>query len=128
MNLLLDTHVALWAIIDSPKLPKKAREMIESPKSSVWISAASVWEIAIKHALGRGDMPVSGQDAVRYFRESGYRFLPVEPEHAMAVEELPAHHQDPFDRILIAQALVEPMRLMTHDPMVARYNDTIIEI
>lgn len=128
MNLLLDTHVALWAITDSPKLPKKARELIESPKSSVWISAASVWEIAIKRALGRGDMPVSGQDAVRYFRESGYRFLPVEVEHAMAVEELPAHHQDPFDRILVAQALVEPMRLMTHDPVVARYSDTIIEM
>lgn len=73
-------------------------------------------------------MPVSGQDAVRYFRESGYRFLPVEVEHAMAVEELPAHHQDPFDRILVAQALVEPMRLMTHDPVVARYSDTIIEM
>lgn len=128
MNLLLDTHVALWAITDSPKLPKKAREMIESSKSSVWISAATVWEIAIKHSLGRGDMPVSSQDALRYFRESGYRFLPVEPEHAVAVEDLPVHHADPFDRILVAQALVEPMRLITHDPMVARYNDTIIEI
>lgn len=128
MNLLLDTHVALWAITDSPKLPKKARELIESPKSSVWISTASVWEIAIKHALGRGDMQVSSQDAVRYFRESGYRFLPVEAEHAMAVEDLPGHHQDPFDRILIAQALVEPMRLMTHDPMVALYSDTVIEV
>lgn len=128
MNLLLDTHVALWAITDSPKLSKKARELIESPKSSVWISAATVWEIAIKHGLGRGDMPVSSQDALRYFRESGYRFLPVEPEHAAAVEDLPAHHGDPFDRILVAQAIVEPMRLITHDPVVARYSDTIIEI
>lgn len=128
MNLLLDTHVALWAITDSPKLPKKARELIESPKSSVWISAATVWEIAIKHALKRGDMPVSGQDALRYFQESGYRFLSVEPEHAAVVGELPAHHADPFDRILVAQALVEPMRLMTHDPIVARYSDTAIEI
>lgn len=102
--------------------------MIESPKSSVWISAATVWEIAIKHSLGRGDMPVSSQDALRYFRESGYRFLSVEPEHAAAVEDLPAHHADPFDRILVVQALVEPMRLITHDPMVARYSDTIIEI
>lgn len=128
MNLLLDTHIALWAITDNPKLPKKARDMIESSKSSVWISAATVWEIAIKHSLGRGDMPVSSQDALRYFRESGYRFLPVEPEHAAAVEELATHHADPFDRILVAQALVEPLRLMTHDPMVARYNDTIIKI
>ena len=128
MNLLLDTHIALWAITDNPKLPKKARDMIESSKSTVWISAATVWEIAIKHSLGRGDMPVSSQDALRYFRESGYRFLPVEPEHAAAVEELATHHADPFDRILVAQALVEPLRLMTHDPMVARYNDTIIKI
>lgn len=128
MNILLDTHVALWAITDSPKLPKRAREMIESPKSSVWISAATVWEVAIKHSLRRGDMPVSSQDAMRYFRESGYRFLPIEPEHAAGVEELPAHHADPFDRILVSQALLEPMRLITHDPMVARYSDTIIEI
>mgnify|MGYP001809780292 CR=1 FL=1 len=128
MNLLLDTHVVLWAITDSPRLSNKAREMIEAPRSSVWISAATIWEIAIKHALGRGDMPISSQDAVRYFREAGYRFLPVEAEHAMAVEELPAYHQDPFDRILIAQALTEPMRLMTHDPKVARYSDTIIEV
>lgn len=128
MNLLLDTHVALWAITDSPKLSQKARELIQSPKTTVWLSTASVWEIAIKHALGRGDMPVSSQDAVRYFRESGYRFLAVEVEHAVAVEDLAAHHQDPFDRILVAQALVEPMRLMTHDPIVALYSDTIIKI
>lgn len=128
MNLLLDTHVALWAITDSPKLSEKARALITSPKTNVWVSAANVWEIAIKYALGRGDMPVSGADAMRYFQESGYRFLPVEAEHAVAVGELPAHHQDPFDRILIAQALVEPMRLMTHDPLVALYSDTIIKI
>jgi PIN domain nuclease of toxin-antitoxin system len=128
VNLLLDTHVALWAITDSPKLPAKARELIESARTTVWVSAATLWEIAIKHGLARGDMPVSGQDALRYFQESGYRFLAVEPEHAVVVEELPPHHADPFDRILVAQALVEPMRLMTHDPMVARYSDTIIEI
>lgn len=128
MNLLLDTHVALWAITDNPQLPQKARDLITSPKTTVWVSAASVWEIAIKHGLGRGDMPVSSQDAARYFQESGYRFLPIEAEHAIAVEELPPHHHDPFDRILAAQALVEPMRLMTHDPQVARYSDTTILI
>lgn len=128
MNLLLDTHVALWAITDSPKLSVKARELIESPRTSVWISAATVWEIAIKHGLGRGDMPVSSADALGYFRESGYRFLPVEPEHAAAVEDLPTHHADPFDRILVAQAMVEPMRLITHDPLVASYSDTVIKV
>ncbi|MHB1656159.1 MAG: type II toxin-antitoxin system VapC family toxin [Burkholderiales bacterium] len=128
MNLLLDTHVALWAITDNPKLSHKARELIASPKTTVWVSIANIWEIAIKYSLARGDMPISGRGAMRYFEESGYRFLPVEAEHTVAVEELPAHHQDPFDRILIAQALVEPMRLMTHDPLVARYSDTIIKI
>lgn len=93
MNLLLDTHVALWAITDSPRLSQKAREIIQSPRTSVWVSVASIWEIAIKHALGRGDMPISSQDAVRYFRESGYCFLAVEAEHAVAVETLATHHQ-----------------------------------
>lgn len=128
MNLLLDTHVALWAITDSPRLPQTARELIVLPKTSVWISVASVWEIAIKYALKRGDMPVSGQDARRYFDASGYRLLSVEIEHVIAVEGLPAHHNDPFDRILVAQALAEPMRLMTHDAVVARYSDTIIKV
>ncbi len=128
MNLLLDTHIALWAITDSPKLSQKARELIESPKTTIWISVASLWEIAIKYSLGRGDMPISSQQAISYFRESGYRFLAVEAEHAVAVEELPSHHQDPFDRILVAQALIEPMRLMTHDSLVALYSDTIIKI
>ena len=128
MNLLLDTHVALWAITDSPRLSAKARELLVSPKTNVWVSAASVWEIAIKHALGRGDMPVTSQEALRYFQNSGYRLLAIEPEHAAAIEDLPTHHADPFDRILVAQALVEPMRLMTHDALVARYSDTIIAI
>ena len=128
MNLLLDTHVALWAITDSPKLTPRARTLIQSPTAIVWVSVASVWEIAIKYALGRGDMPVSSQDAIDYFRASGYRLLAIEAEHAAAVEALPAHHQDPFDRLLVAQALVEPMRLMTHDSSVSCYSDTIIKI
>lgn len=128
MNLLLDTHVALWAITDNQKLPQKARDLIQAATTTVWVSAASVWEIAIKRALGKGDMPVSSQEAVRYFKESGYRFLSIGAEHAVAVESLPSHHQDPFDRILVAQALVEPMRLMTHDAIVALYSDTIIKI
>ena len=128
MNLLLDTHIALWAITDSPRLSAQAREWIESPRATVWVSAATVWEIAIKHGLGRGDMPVSGQEALDYFRQSGYRLLAVQSEHAAAVETLPAHHADPFDRILIAQALTEPMRMLTHDSTVARYLDTIIQV
>jgi len=128
VNLLLDTHIALWAITDSPRLSPRARTLILSSTAVVWVSAASLWEIAIKHSLGRGDMPVSAEDALRYFRESGYRLLEIKPEHAVAVQDLPAHHQDPFDRMLVAQALAEPMRLMTHDPAVVRYSDTVIAV
>lgn len=126
MNLLLDTHIALWAITDSPKLPAKARELIANPRNRIWISAASLWEITIKHSLGRGDMPVSGSDALAYFEQAGYLFLPVEPEHAVAVAELPHHHADPFDRLLVAQARQIPMHLLTHDTMVARYGETVM--
>lgn len=126
MNLLLDTHVALWAITDSPRLPAKARELIVAPRNTVWVSTASLWEITIKHSLGRGDMPVSGHEALGYFQQAGYRLLTVEAEHAVAVGELPHHHADPFDRLLVAQARMEPMRLLTHDTLVARYGDTVL--
>jgi PIN domain nuclease of toxin-antitoxin system len=128
LNLLLDTHIALWAIADSPSLSQSARQLIEAPTTNVWVSAASVWEIAIKHSLGPGDMPVSGADALGYFLDSGFQILPIQAEHTVAVATLPGHHQDPFDRILVAQALTEPMRLMTHDATVALYSDTIIKV
>lgn len=128
MRLLLDTHVALWAITDSPSLQQKARELIESARVDVWVSVASIWEIAIKHSLGRGDMPISGKQALHYFGVSGYRILSIEPEHAAAVEDLPMYHGDPFDRLIVAQALMEPMRLMTHDKILPRYSDSIIQI
>ncbi len=128
MNLLLDTHVALWAIVDSPRLKAEARVQIASPQNNVWISAASIWEIAIKHSLGRADMPVSAGDALNFFERAGYLLLHVTAAHAVQVETLPPHHHDPFDRILIAQAIVEPLRLMTHDPVVARYSESIIYI
>lgn len=128
MNILLDTYVALWAITDSPRLAARARELIQAPGNTLWVSVASLWEISIKHSLGRGDMPVSGKDALGYFEQSGYRILPVEAEHVLAVAELPPHHQDPFDRLLVAQALTEPLRLMTHDAQIQRYSDTIIAV
>lgn len=128
MRLLLDTHVALWAIADSPKLPAAGRELIAATENEVLVSAASVWEIAIKHALGRGDMPISGEVALGWFRQAGYRLLPIQPEHAARVEKLPPHHQDPFDRLLVAQALAEPLRLLTHDRQVAAYSDSVILI
>lgn len=126
MNILLDTHIALWAIADSPKLPAAARELILAPTNTIYVSTASIWEIGIKYSLQRGDMPLSGEAALQYFRQAGYRILAIEAEHAVAVESLPLHHQDPFDRLLVAQALTEPLRLISHDRQVARYSDTVV--
>jgi PIN domain nuclease of toxin-antitoxin system len=126
MRLLLDTHVALWAIADSPAMPEEARLLILSAANDVYVSAASIWEIAIKHALGRRSMPVSARDAKEYFEEAGYLLLPVTAEHAVFVEDLPPHHRDPFDRLLVAQALSEPMRLVTHDRVIAKYGATTV--
>ena len=125
MNLLLDTHVALWAITDDPRLSPEARALILDPRASVWVSVASLWEIAIKHSLGRGDMPVSAESAQGYFLQSGYRILAVEAEHVLGLQHLPALHHDPFDRLLLAQARTEPMHLVTQDAQVARYGGTL---
>jgi PIN domain nuclease of toxin-antitoxin system len=91
VRLLLDTHIALWAITDSPKLPRQIRELISMPATEAYFSAASVWEIAIKHRLGRNHMPVSGAEASRYFTESGYILLPVTAEHAAAIRDTAAY-------------------------------------
>lgn len=128
MRILLDTHVALWAITDDIRLTTTARKLIAEPANTIVVSVATVWEIAIKHALGRGDMPISGREAIGYFTAAGYLLLDVAPEHAAGVEDLPSIHADPFDRLLVAQALSEPLRLITHDATVARYSDSIIRI
>lgn len=126
MRLLLDTHIALWAITDSPRLNAQARSLILDPANSVHISTASVWEIAIKHMLGRGGMPISGTQAAAHFQAAGYTELPVVNAHIALLETLPSHHTDPFDRLLVAQALAEPLRLLTHDASISRYSDSII--
>jgi len=126
VRLLLDTQIALWALVDDPRLGQKARDLILDPENEINVSTATVWEIAIKHALGRGDMPVSGARAAQLFAQAGYRELAVTWRHAALVDDLPAIHGDPFDRILVAQSLGEPMRLVTRDKTVSQYNDTII--
>jgi PIN domain nuclease of toxin-antitoxin system len=127
LRLLLDTHVAIWALASPELLTDKVRDLVGDPRNAVFVSAASVWEIAIKHALAkRGAPPFSGAEAIGYFREAGYLLLDVRAEHAAGVETLPSLHGDPFDRLIVAQALEEPLRLVTHDPKVAAYSDTII--
>lgn len=129
MNLLLDTHVALWALVGDRRLSRDATALIADVGNNVFVSAASIWEIAIKHALrGRSGIPLSATQALQYFSAAGYTLLSVEPPHAAAVEALPPIHADPFDRMLIAQALTEPLRLLTHDRKLANYSDTIILI
>ena len=128
MRILLDTHVALWAITDDPRLPETARSMIGDRSNQVYVSAASIWEITIKHAVKRDDMPVSGTRALAFFHSAGYELLDITARHAASVEALPSLHTDPFDRLIVAQAIAEPLRLMTRDAMVARYSDTIIRI
>jgi PIN domain nuclease of toxin-antitoxin system len=131
VRLLLDTHIALWAFVNDRRLPLKARELIADTENEVFVSAASLWEVAIKHALARGapnDMPISAQQAVDYCHRAGYELRNISVADVLALEELPTLHADPFDRILIAQALSTPLRLVTHDPVVARYSDTIIQV
>ncbi len=126
MRLLLDTHIAIWALTADRRLGKDASARIADPDNRVFVSAVTIWEIAIKHAHGRGAVPFSGEAALGYFSEAGYEWLAIRPEHAAATEALPMLHSDPFDRLLVAQALTEPLRLMTHDQVLAPYSDTIL--
>jgi len=127
LKLLIDTHVAIWVLVSPELLSDPVRDLIAAAEDGVHVSAVSVWEIAIKHALGKSDAPpFSGTEAVGHFRAGGFVLLDITPEHAAAVETLPLLHRDPFDRLLVAQALAEPLRLVTHDRKVAAYSDTII--
>jgi PIN domain nuclease of toxin-antitoxin system len=124
-RLLLDTHVALWAVTESPRLSARARSLILEA-DEVRVSCATVWKIAIKYALARGDMPVSAQQALQAFEDAGYGMPAIGPDHVLALETLPALHKDPFDRMLVAQALTEPLRLVTADSTMARYSDLVM--
>ncbi len=129
MRILLDTHIALWAITDDPRLSARARALILAEENAIHVSAASLWEIAIKHALGEGRadrMPISAGQALAYFRASGYGLLAITADHAAAVEHLPRHHRDPFERMLVAQARAEPMHLVTRDRILAGYGEMIV--
>ena len=127
MRILLDTHIALWAVVGSKRLPPRAKELILAA-DEVFVSAASLWEIAVKHGLGKGDMPISSAQALQAFADAGYTRLDIRPEHALAVELLPPIHNDPFDRMLVAQALAEPLTLVTRDALVASYSDAIVKV
>lgn len=121
MILLLDTHVLLWAAGNPERLSTTAREMLEAPDNELLFSAASVWEIAIKFGLGREDFRVEPRRLRRGLIDNGYREIAVASEHAVALDLLPPLHRDPFDRLLVAQAHVEGVTLLTADAQVAQY-------
>lgn len=125
MRILLDTHIALWAVTGSKRLSVAARQCILDADEVV-VSAATLWEIAIKHGLGKGDMPVSAPQALQAFADAGYDLLAIKPQHALRVAELPAIHADPFDRMLVAQARFEPMTLLTSDAKVGQYGSGVM--
>lgn len=126
MNLLLDTHIAIWAVGDNPRLGNAARTLISDPDNGIWVSAVALLEIAVKRTRSPSSLPLSAKEAKRLFEAAGYRLLSISAAHAAAVETLPPIHGDPFDRLLVAQALHEPLVLLTRDRRVAEYSDSII--
>jgi PIN domain nuclease of toxin-antitoxin system len=121
LKILLDTHLLLWAAGLPERLPVRARALLDDPRTEPMFSAASLWEIAIKRGLGRDDFQVDARVFRRGLLDNGYREMAITSEHAVAVEGLPAIHKDPFDRMLVAQAIVEGVVLVTVDPVVGRY-------
>lgn len=121
MKYLLDTHVLLWAASQPDRLSNAARALIDSRDNELHFSAASIWEVVIKNGLGRDDFQADAPVLRRGLLDNGFHELPVRSEHTVAVERLPPIHKDPFDRILLAQAQVEGIALLTVNPAVARY-------
>ena len=120
MKLLLDTHLLLWAAGNPDRLPAAARRLLDDPQNEPIFSSASLWEVAIKHGLSRGDFRVDARLLRRGLLDNGYGELPITSEHAVALDSLPPIHKNPFDRILVAQSMVEGITLLTADPLVAQ--------
>ncbi len=125
MRLLLDTHVLLWALSSPGKLQKDARDAIEDAGNEVMFSAASIWEVAIKASLKRIDFQVSPEEITAAALESGFSELPIRSSAAAYIARLPAHHRDPFDRLLIAQAITEPAVFFTADAELECYSELV---
>ncbi len=123
MRLLLDTHIFLWAVTGAAELKPDTKKVLEAA-DEVYVSAASIWEISIKAALGK--LQANVDEMVRAIEQTGFTHLPISATHAAGVFALPMHHNDPFDRLLVAQALAEPLKLLTADPLVARYSDLVL--
>lgn len=125
MRLLLDTHILLWLMVDSQKLKPRARSLIDGAQE-VYVSSASILEIAIKHRLGK--IKEDPEEIVARFEEAGLKELAVVSGHAIASGKLPLLHHDPFDRLLLGQAVTEPMQFLTSDAQLAAYSDLVITV
>jgi PIN domain nuclease of toxin-antitoxin system len=121
VRLLLDTHLLLWAAANSKRLPRTARELLEDETNEVYYSAASIWEIAVKSSLGRKDFRVDLASLQSVLPDMDFIELPVTAAHAAGITKLPLIHRDPFDRLLIAQSIAEPLTLLTNDSVLGRY-------
>lgn len=128
MNLLLDTHILLWAAASPEKLPAEALSLINDDNNSLYFSAASIWEVVIKNSLQRPDFQVDPHLLRRGLVDNGYLELPITSLHTLNVAHLPSLHKDPFDRILVAQAEAEGFLLLTADEVVAKYTGPIRKI
>lgn len=125
---MLDTHLLLWAASEPQRLSAKARALLLDPSNQLIFSSASLWEITIKNGLERSDFNVDPRRLWRMLLVNGYRELSVTSEHTVAVNDLPPLHKDPFDRILVAQARVEGLTLLTADKMAAKYGDGVKKV
>jgi PIN domain nuclease of toxin-antitoxin system len=121
MKLLLDTHLLLWAAGQQNRLSAAALKLIDDPANELLFSAASVWEVAIKRGLGRSDFQADPRLLRRGLLDNGYGELPILSDHVVAIDSLPPIHKDPFDRLLVAQAMVEGITLLTADSLMAQY-------
>ncbi len=131
MKILIDTHIAIWAVLNDPKLPEKAKDIILNEENEVFYSTASVWEVTIKHMLHPDKIRMNGGLLAKGCEDNGYNVLPVFNEHVSALETLKRsenapRHNDPFDRILVAQAKAENLIFLTHDSLIPYYEEPFI--
>ncbi|MGH7164246.1 MAG: type II toxin-antitoxin system VapC family toxin [Nitrospiraceae bacterium] len=127
MRLLLDTAAFLWWITDSDRLSDRARELLGDADNDVWFSAVSSWELVIKAALGRVKLPEKAERFIpKHLAVNGFQILPIHLRHTLRVAALPGHHRDPFDRLLVAQALVEGLTLLSSDRQLTRYAGPVV--
>ena len=131
MNILLDTHVALWAITDHPRLSREARELITDPDNTIYYSAVSAWEILLKHDSPKNNLTLTPEEFIDYCEASGYVALSTKPKHIVAASslgtsEVDKHHGDPFDRLLLSQAKSENFTFLTHDDKISLYKEKCV--